>query len=1257
PDGHCRAFDERARGTVSGAGAGVVALRRLDDALADGDTIHAVILGSAVNNDGAGKVGYMAPGADGQSAVIRDALAMAGVDARSISYVEAHGTGTPLGDPVEVAALTRAFRAWTRDAGFCGLGSVKTNLGHLDAAAGVTGLIKTVLALEHRTLPASLHFERPHPALELERTPFRVVAATAAWEADGPRRAGVSSFGIGGTNAHVVLEEAPVPLPRAGTPRAVETLVLSARTETALHAAARGLADHLERRPETALADAAFTLRHGRAEMEWRAAVPAATAEEAARALRRVRGTLAERGRPVAFLFPGQGAQHAAMAAGVYAVEPVFRREIDRGAELLLPELGFDLRDLLFPPAGAEDEAAERLGRTSVTQPALFVVEHALAVLWMSWGVRPDAMLGHSVGEFVAATLAGVFAPDDALRLVAARGRLMQALPAGAMLAVSLPEAELAPRLSTSVSLAAVNGPESCVASGPAEAVRALEAHLSAEGVECRALRTSHAFHSAMMDPVLAPFRERVRLAAPRPPSLPYVSSLTGTWITAEEATDPDYWARQLRHPVRFADGVAALLEAEERVMIEAGPGRTLSTLVPRAGSHATIPSLPHPKDGDDGTRALADAVGRAWSEGVEIDWTAFDAGRGGRRIPLPTYPFERQRHHVDPPAGGALGLAPVAPETGKRADVADWFHLPSWRRSPALEREEDGLAGEEWLVFADERGIGRAVAERLAERGARVVTVEMGAVSNEAGADAWTLDPSDGEAYGAMVSALAARGRVPAGVVHCWSVGEMDFDAAQARGCGSLVALARALARHAPGALVRILAVSDGVHEVDGRDALIPAKATLLGPLKVIPQEYPNLACRSIDFAADTVSSSAADAVLAELLARAPAPAVAWRGGRRWVQVFDPVRVESPREAAREGRVWLITGGLGKIGRALGTHLAREAGARLVLVARSPLPPREEWDAVPADAPAAERIAAVRAMEALGAHVVVAAADVADEVAMRRVVADVRERWGRIDGVVHAAAATAFASLADTGPAELEAQLFPKARGARVLDAVLGDDPPEVAVAFSSISSFLGGLRFAGYAAANAFLDAHAHASPLPWRSVNWDGWHFGTGDVGFSMTVDEGVEAFRRVLSLPRLPQLVVCTGALEARLEKWIHADPSPSSEEPATPSPEHGRPALRTAYTAPSNELEEAVGAVWEEMLGVAGIGVDDDFFELGGHSLLGTRVIARLRSRFGVEIPVDAIFRAPTIATLSARVEEALLAAVEAMSEEEALRLA
>ncbi|HSK75390.1 MAG TPA: amino acid adenylation domain-containing protein, partial [Thermoanaerobaculia bacterium] len=546
PDGHCRAFDAAARGTVFGSGVGVVLLKRLDDALRDGDTIHAVLKGSAINNDGAQKVGYTAPGVEGQAEVITQALEAAGVPADSVTYVEAHGTATPLGDPIEVAALVEAFRPGTARTGFCAIGSVKTNVGHLDAAAGVAGLIKTALALKHRQIPPSLHFREPNPQIDFAASPFYVNTRLADWTvAEGPRRAGVSSFGIGGTNAHAVLEEAP-PAEPSGPSRRLQLLLLSARTPAALEQATRNLAAYLAAHPETDLADAAWTLQVGRQAFEHRRALVAEGAADAADALRdpagsgRVATRRREPGRgAVAFLFPGQGAQHPGMGRELYDEEPVFRSEIDASAGRLLPLLGRDLRELLFPEPERREEAARELRQTRFAQPALFAVELALARLWISWGIRPDALIGHSVGEYVAACLAGVLSPEDALALVAARGELMQGLPPGAMLSVELPEGEAlaeiaaAPRLS----LAAVNGPGQCVVSGPAEAIGALAARLAERGVPSRSLHTSHAFHSEMMEPILDRFAEivaRVELAAP---SVPYLSNLTGTWITAAEAT------------------------------------------------------------------------------------------------------------------------------------------------------------------------------------------------------------------------------------------------------------------------------------------------------------------------------------------------------------------------------------------------------------------------------------------------------------------------------------------------------------------------------------------------------------------------------------------------------------------------------------------------------------------------------------------------------------------------------------------------
>jgi amino acid adenylation domain-containing protein/non-ribosomal peptide synthase protein (TIGR01720 family) len=656
PDGHCRSFDSAAQGTVFSNGLGIVVLKRLQDALADGDTIHAVIKGAALNNDGSGKVSFTAPSVDGQAEVIAMAQGLAGFPPESISYVEAHGTATPLGDPVEIAALTKAFRGKTDARGFCALGSVKSNIGHLDAAAGVAGLVKTVLALRHRMLPPSLHFATPNPKLDLASSPFVVNATLRQWP-DGPtpRRAGVSSFGVGGTNAHVVLEEAPGAAPPPST-RPEQLLIVSARSAAALDEACRRLARYLAATPDIELADVAWTLQVGRKTFPYRRAVVGASREETMAALSHrdaTRPIVEHRERAetaVTFMFPGQGAQHVDMMAGLYRREPCFAAELDAAAAALVPLLGVDIRGLLFPNANVRDEAARRLDETAITQPVLFAVEYALAQMWLSWGVTPTAMIGHSLGEYVAACLAGTLSRDQALELVAGRARLMQAQPRGAMLAVRLPGVETEALLEDGLSIAALNGPTLTVVSGPVESIESLQARLHARDVASRIVPTSHAFHSSMMDGALLPFRElvgRVRLAAPR---VPWVSCVTGSWVTAEQATDPEYWVEQLRRPVRFSDGLRLLAKEPNQVLLEVGPGHTLTTLarqqLDRGVGPAAVTSLGAKPSAD--VSSMLDALGQLWIAGARLDWAALH-GAPRRRIPLPTYPFERKRFWIDP--------------------------------------------------------------------------------------------------------------------------------------------------------------------------------------------------------------------------------------------------------------------------------------------------------------------------------------------------------------------------------------------------------------------------------------------------------------------------------------------------------------------------------------------------------------------------------------------------------------------------------
>ncbi len=675
PDGRCRPFDARASGTTFSDAVAVVVLRRLEDALAGGDTIYAVIRGAAVNNDGANRASFTAPSVEGQAEVVARALSDAGVGPRSISYVETHGTATPLGDPIEVEALTRTFRSGTSDRNFCAIGSVKSNIGHVVIAAGAAGLIKTALALQQRLLPPTVHFQSPNPHIDLESSPFYVQSRLTEWSGPAPLRAGVSSFGVGGTNAHVVLEEPP-PAAAPGPSRTKQLLVLSARTSSALEASTARLREHLRAEPAAPLADVAFTLQTGRQEFTHRRVLVCESVADAVVGLdpaaRRLQSRqLASRAPSVAFMFPGQGAQHVGMARNLYAGEPVFRAAVDRCATVVCGELDRDLREALYPDG--DEDAAAVLQQTAFTQPALFAIEYALAMLWQSWGVQPQATIGHSIGEFVSATLAGVMTVEDAVRLVAARGRLIQALPAGAMLSVSLSAEAATERIRARPPLAVAtdNAPELCVVSGPTGDIAALQGELEAEGIGCRLLVTSHAFHSPMMDPVVEPFAQLVRQVRLSPPRLPFVSTVSGTWITEEQATDPDHWAGHLRATVRFASGIQTLLEQPDRILLEVGPRAILSAMARRqvkdSGKRLIVSSLGNTSESHADYGALLEAAGQLWLSGICLDWDALHAGERRRRVVLPTYPFERKRYWIEPSAL-ATGAAAVASATSLTA-------------------------------------------------------------------------------------------------------------------------------------------------------------------------------------------------------------------------------------------------------------------------------------------------------------------------------------------------------------------------------------------------------------------------------------------------------------------------------------------------------------------------------------------------------------------------------------------------------------
>jgi acyl transferase domain-containing protein len=1289
-DGHCRAFDADASGTVPGAGAGVVALKRLDDALAEGDHIYAVIRGAAINNDGSAKAGYTAPSVEGQTAAIRKAMQMAGFAPESIGYIEAHGTGTEVGDPIEVTALTEAFKSDRAKSRSCALGSLKTNLGHLDAAAGVAGLIKATLAIQHRAIPPTLHFQKPNPLIDFSRTPFYVNNEAVPYDRPEPFRAGVCSFGIGGPNAHVSIEEPPAVessfdsnVDSAG---AAQLFVLSAKTTSALEKRSADLAAYVEENSEANLADIAYTLQKGRRSFDHRRIVVARNTGELKERLLAVRdqsaadralrngGSLAE---PVgvAFLFPGQGSQYVNMGLDLYRTVPSFRETVDRCSEILKPHLGLDLRDLLYPPAGSEKEAEHRLGQTAITQPALFTIEYAMAQLWIDCGVHPAAMLGHSIGEYVAACLAGVFSLEDALALVAARGRLIQSAPHGTMLAVSLPEHDLEPLLSREVSLGAVNSPGQSVASGPEPAIAALEVALQAKKIECKRLRTSHAFHSPMMDGVVKEFVACVANTPRHAPKLRYLSNTTGAWIADEQATSAEYWGLHLRHAVRFSDCAGRLLRESKAVLLEVGPGETLLSLVrsqAESRGRALIPSMRHRLASVDDRSAWLKGLGRLWLLNERVDWSGLYRGLHRRKLSLPGYPFERQRYYVEPKT---IEARPKAAVLQKKPDIADWFYLPSWKRTvPELLPPLEIGPSDTWLLLAEDGEFAGALAENLGAYG-QVVRVRTGRGFRRMSRELYEIDPVKREDYAQLLDRLRADGQWPDRIVHAWLASDpvLDLNAAMNRGVLSIMGLVQAIEDLSSVRRVELNLVGDRAYSICGEPAASPAASALYAFGEVAAVESPNITCRRIDLDLRSDTESAAGRLTYELVSSAPDETVAYRGPVRWVRQFEPVRLEakpdssdsSPRSrsragiALRQGGTYLITGGLGGVGLVFARHLALRGASHLVLTSRTALPPSSEWDSLmeSADTPALlkRRIQGIRAVEDAGGAVSILAVDPADREEMRRLVSAVQTEYGAIHGIVHAAGAAGNGMIQTKSLDQAMEVLKPKTEGSEWIRDGLDSPDLDFVLLCSSISAVVPSFGLSDYAAANAYLDGLAaiYDDPSGTRVIaaNFDTWR----EVGMAVDAElpehlaqlradrlkhgilsrEAEKVFDRLLQWP-VPQVVVSTrdfNLLRRQTEEAVAQMRSSASLPGAVPSSTGDVDSGAGAFSD-GNGIERFIVELWQELLGVAPIGVDDNFFELGGHSLLGTQVLARLRERYKVDVTLRTIFEAATPAELA-----------------------
>jgi amino acid adenylation domain-containing protein len=1258
-DGHCRSFDAEASGTIAANGAGVVVLKLLRKALEDKDHIYAVIKGSAINNDGDRKTGYTAPSVKGQVEVIRAAMNFARVEPESIQYVECHGTATTLGDPIEIEALRQAYQNAPRQS--CAIGCVKSNMGHLDSAAGIAGLIKAVLSLKNKQLPPSINYTKPNPAIDFSGSPFYVNTVTKDWEtADhNLRRAAVSSFGIGGTNAHVVLEEAPS-VQASESEAKQELIVISAKTEASLEKNTLALLDFFKNE-KVNLTDVAYTLLTGRNRFPYRRVLVAShnniselTTDDAA--CRTFHSTVTQA--DAIFLFPGGGSQYVNMARGLYDTLPYFRQIVDEGNGHLQNLTGLRYLDHLYPER--EDGLLED---TEIALPLLFMVSYGLALQLQQWGLKPKAMIGHSLGEYVAACVSGVFSYPDALKIVLTRGRLMKKVGEGLMLNISSPADTVRNLLLDGVSIAAINSTASCVAGGPRKDIEALQKTLAEAGIETKVVHIAVASHSPMMDGILGEFRSVLTEINFARPTIPYVSNITGDWVESD-MVNADYWVNHLRHTVQFATGIDTVQKKfEHSVWIEVGPSNILASLVKQNAKPGmiskTVSLIRHPNERAADDLFLLGKLGELWLYGCALDWhKRFDGN--ARRISLPTYQFDQQRFWIDKDLE-TLSAA-QGNKLAKNKNINEWFHASTWRRGiPHYSAGENKIR--HYLLFDDGTPLVKQVGHELTRRGAVITSVvpaeTFGAISEKE----YRCNFTDRRSIDALCKNLEKQNIKPTHVVFFAepvdgeNLGTAEIRQAQQRAFYPLVNVVKALSKSFGWLPLTLNIVTRSVYKVTGAEKQNVAHATLGGLIKSIAQENPDLAAVQIDIG-ETASTDQVISLADELQCADPSPVVALRHGNRWLPHFETLpsgSFKGNREAFKTKGVYLFTGGLGRIGFTIMEYLSRVYQATFIITGTTELPPATEWETISnsgtSDA-VRSRIEKIKLLQSYGSTVWYRKVAVDDAYTMTALVTEAIQEFSRIDGIVHSAAVTAsdgFQAVAEVDDATCERHFKTKVYGVAALHDALRNRDYDFCLLMSSISSTLGGIGFGSYAASNFFLDRAAEqiarATGKRWISVGWDGWEYWedrhaqpANDGAFKMTVDEGPLSVEAILGTNLSGAIVHSLSDLQKRLSIWVDRkhehDDKPESPSDTIVENRYNRPALLSAYKAPASAHEKMLADLWATFFKYDRVGVNDNFFELGGNSLKGISLISMINRKFGVHIPIKEFFTRGTIAKLA-----------------------
>jgi acyl transferase domain-containing protein/surfactin synthase thioesterase subunit len=1287
-DGHCKAFDAAGVGTIFGSGVAAVLLKPVAAALEDGDHIYAVIRGSAVTNDGAGKVSYTAASAIGQARAVIEALESAQVTADTIGYVECHATGTPAGDPVEIQALTRAFRLHTNRKGFCAVGSVKTNIGHPEQSAGFAGLIKTALALYHGEIPPTVHFTTPNPGIPFADSPFYVQATLGDWRrGDTRRRGAVNSLGIGGTNAFLVLEEAPETArhPRVGDSgelpgRGVheQLFCVSARTPQALRSQAQRFLCYLDTCDGTSLDDICHTVNPSRTAHPFRFAATCSTTEDLKASLRSLASradediSAASDPRALAFLVAGQGTQYPGMSADLYRTMPRYRDVMDQCDAALRPYLKTSLIELLF----AREDPGELLNQTRFTQPALFALEYALAELWRSFGLVPRAIMGHSIGELVAACVAGVLEFRDAIEFVAVRGQLMQGLPTrGAMAAVFADEAIVSRALRAvdgHVSIAAVNSPRNTVISGERDSVGLVRERLAGQGIGSRLLDVSEAFHSALVEPVLPALEKAAMPMTSRTPKITFISNITGR--PHETAPSAGYWREHARHSVRFYDGMLALRELGCGIFLEIGPGSTTLALgrecVPDA-SGTWLASLNRHK-GD--ARTILESLGRLYLEGYRVVWDGLAGGSPRRRVPLPTYPFERKRFWL---ACGArtpsartdervpatpLAHAMLTDDATVLESVEDCLYHVRWQEQEAPVRDPRSAEPVAWLIFSDSEGVGAALVNALRRRGQVCHVVLPRLTSASPGPGVWTVDPAQREEFDRLLQAVRrSEPRRIHAIVLLWSLDApsmrdmtsddlQDVEAISAR---SMLHLTQALAAANGYDQCRLWAATRGAQRLchNGDESCEPAQALLWGMGRTIALEAPALWGGTIDLAIDSESREGDAESLAEaILDSRGERQIAVRGGRRYVPRIERLPrdpIAKPSIPVSGDATYLITGGSGMLGLTIARWLVDRGARHLALLARSNPTGSAQKELV--------------ALEAQGARVRVFRGDVASEADLRRVLADMRGDLPPVRGIVHGAGVLADRILVQMSWDRFTRATAPKVRGTWLLHQCLRDVDLDFFLVQSSLLSLTGSAAQANYTAANAFLDAfvdYRRSHGMPATAINWGPWAgagmaLSAGSRSEALWRARGVSFIRPAFARRALDRVfaqsvdhvtvAICDWELYAtqvgRSAPLYATLAKAARSGVCVPDAVHAG-ALGTGPAGADVRRDRTVllEALREQVTSELGLEVNVDtrqpLQQLGVDSLMSVNLANRLEAALGVSVPVATLVRGPSLEQLA-----------------------